>query len=172
MKNRLEEEHKKLFGWTPKREEFGCTTEQYEKALAMAVKSNADLFDTLETMFGISRKSMHQRNGKVIFKIDNLESMRRSWSENNHLSAEEIEDILSDLDTFKVTYTLTRNNGLERYEIRDPDGNKHGCDEYNAYQRGIFGDCYSYFSHWLFYMEPPKELPSGIIDAKFEEIGE
>lgn len=167
--NRLEEKHRELFGWTPRREEFGCTTEQYKKALAEAVKTNVNAFDVLEKLFGISHDSMHGRNGKVIFEIDVVESMRKSLMEGDRFSTEDIEDILDGMNPFKVTYTLTRNNGLERYEIKDSDGNKHGCNEYNSYQRGIFGECYDYFSHYLFYMEEKKELPSGVVGVTVEK---
>ena len=111
---------------------------------------------------------MYQRNGKAVFEIDVIESMRRSWIENENLSLDEIEDILKDLNPFKVTYTLTKENGLVRYEIKDIDRNKHGCDEYNAYERSIFGSCQDYFSHCLFYMEEPKEKPSGVINVVLE----
>ena len=167
--NRLEDKHKKLFGWTPKREEFGCTTEQYKKALAEAVRTNINAFDALEKLFGISQASMHGRNGKVVFEIDVVENLRNSLTQENRFSKEYLEDILDDINPFKVTYTLSRNNGLERYEIKDTDRNKHGCNEYNPYERGILGECYNYFSHYLFYMEEKKELPSGVVSVTVEK---
>ena len=164
----LENKHKELFRWKPKREEFGCTTDQYHLALKESLKTNVNIYKALEKLFGITYDSMHGRNGRVIFKINIIEYMRKDFENNSNLSSEEINNILNEIKSFEVTYTLTRNGCLERYEIKDSYGNKHNFDEYNSYERSIFGSCYDYFSHCLFYMEKPKELPSGVINAIFE----
>lgn len=105
---------------------------------------------------------------KVIFKIDELESFRREWNRNNTVPEEEIENILNGLNPFVLTYILSRDDkGLERYEIIDPNGNNHSCNEYNPHERTIFGECYTYFSKWLHDGKKPKKLPHGVIEAEY-----
>lgn len=107
---------------------------------------------------------------KVIFKIDVIESFRRKWNADQKVNKESIEQILTEMNPFKVTYILLRDeNSLERYEIIDENGNNHWCSEYNPYEKSIFGECYSYFSKWLFDKKKPKTLPNGVIAANYVE---
>ncbi len=103
---------------------------------------------------------------KVIFTIDDLEFLKRQYN----LTDEQMNDIFSNKESFKVIYTLIgEDKSIDRYELTDYDGNKIILNDLNGYQRGvILNDCMAYFTGGKYHSNA--EVPCGVVDIKEDEI--
>ena len=106
---------------------------------------------------------------KVIFKIDDLAYFQKHYN----LTEEQMKDIFSDKESFKVIYTLYRNgNFIDRYELTDYDGKKININDLNGYERGVvLNDCMAYFNGGKYHSNGTE--PCGVIDIQdMEKITE
>ena len=85
---------------------------------------------------------------KVTFIIDDKQYFRDDFKRQNpQLTENQIDDILSDIVSFKAVLTLYgEGKSLDRYELTDENENQISMNDLNGYQKGcIINDCYAYF---------------------------
>lgn len=103
---------------------------------------------------------------KVIFKIDDLAFFKRHYN----LTDDQMQDIFSDKESFKVIYTLIgEGKSIDRYELTAYDGNKINLNDLNGYQKGVvLNDCKAYFTGGKYHSNA--EVPCGVVDIKEEKL--
>ena len=107
---------------------------------------------------------------KVTFIIDDEQYFRNEFKRQNpQLTENQIDDILSDIVSFKAVLTLYgEGKSLDRYELTDENGNQMNINNLNGYQKGvIINDCYAYFERKSYFNN--SEQPCGVIKIIDEE---
>ena len=107
---------------------------------------------------------------KVTFIIDDEQYFRNEFKRQNpQLTENQIDDILSDIVSFKAVLTLYGEcKSLDRYELTDENGNQMNINNLNGYQKGvIINDCYAYFERKSYFNN--SEQPCGVIKIIDEE---
>ena len=107
---------------------------------------------------------------KVTFIIDDEKYFRKEFKRQNpQLTENQIDDILSDIVSFKAVLTLYgEDKSLDRYELTDENGNQMNINNLNGYQKGvIINDCYAYFEGKSYFNN--SEQPCGVIKIIDEE---
>ena len=107
---------------------------------------------------------------KVTFIIDDEKYFRKEFKRQNpQLTENQIDDILSDIVSFKAVLTLYGEcKSLDRYELTDENGNQMNINNLNGYQKGvIINDCYAYFEGKSYFNN--SEQPCGVIKIIDEE---
>lgn len=107
---------------------------------------------------------------KVTFIIDDEKYFRCNLKHQNpQLTENQINDILSDIVSFKAVLTLYgEDKSLDRYELTDENGNQMSINDLNGYQKGvIINDCYAYFEGKSYFNN--NEQPCGVIKIIDEE---
>lgn len=84
---------------------------------------------------------------KVEFYIDDLQYFRNDFKiQNPELTDIQIDNMLEGLKPFKAIYTLFGDGKcIDRYEMKDENGNKINFNDLNGFQKSITWDCDSYF---------------------------
>ena len=107
---------------------------------------------------------------KVTFIIDDEKYFRKEFKRQNpQLTENQIDDILSDIVSFKAVLTLYgESKSLDRYELTDENKNQMNINNLNGYQKGvIINDCYAYFEGKSYFNN--SEQPCGVIKIIDEE---
>lgn len=107
---------------------------------------------------------------KITFIIDDEKYFRNEFElQNPQLTENQIDDILSDIVSFKAVLTLYgEGKSLNRYELTDENGNQMSINDLNGYQKGvIINDCYAYFEGKSYFNN--SEQPCGVIKIIDEE---
>lgn len=107
---------------------------------------------------------------KVTFIIDDKQYFENDFKRQNpQLTENQIDDILSDIVSFKAVLTLYgEEKSLDRYELTDKNGNQMSMNDLNGYQKGvIINDCYAYFEGKSYFNNG--EHPCGVIQIINEE---
>lgn len=108
---------------------------------------------------------------KVTFIIDDEKFFREDFKHNNpELTEKQIDDIVSDMLSFKAILTLYGSGkSFNKYELTDHNGVKMSMRDLNGYQHGIIiNDCYSYFEGRPYQNKADK--PCGVIQIIDEEV--
>ena len=101
---------------------------------------------------------------KVTFVIDDKQYLRSYFKRQNpQLTENQIDDLLSDIVSFKAVLTLYgEGKSLNRYELTDENGNQMSINDLNGYQKGvIINDCYAYFEGGKYFDNA--DFPHGVI---------
>jgi len=103
---------------------------------------------------------------KVTFKIDDLAFFKKHYN----LTDEQMQDIFSDKESFKVIYTLIgERKNIDKYELMDYAGNKISINDLNGYEKGVvLNDCCAYFTGGKYHSNA--KVPCGVVDIKEEEV--
>lgn len=105
---------------------------------------------------------------KVTYTIDDKKYFEEALYHQPNITADEVDNILTDLHDFKAIYTLygtLYGDGKfpDRYTLTDFDGKNISINSLNGYQRGcILNDCERHFSG------ENSTMPCGVISIEEE----
>ena len=108
---------------------------------------------------------------KVTFVIDDKQYFRSYFKRQNpQLTENQIDDLLSDILSFKAVLTLYgEGKSLDRYELTDENGFQISMNDLNGYQKGVvINDCYAYFEGRKYFDNA--DFPHGVIEIIDREV--